>query len=69
MKLRELNVKCYDNSCPIININTKSATYFDIEDVYNCKVSGRIIKETQVTEVPFRCTYVGNNVGMIDPSK
>ena len=33
MKLRELNVKCYDNSCPIININTKSAPYFDIEDV------------------------------------
>jgi hypothetical protein len=46
-----------------------TTNYFDIEDVYNCKVSGRIIKETQVTEVPFRCTYVGHGVGLIDPSK
>lgn len=46
-----------------------TTNYFDIENAYNCKVSGKIIKETQVTEVPFRCTYVGKNVGLIDPSK
>ena len=33
MKIRELNVKCYDNSCPIININTKRVPYFNIDDV------------------------------------
>ena len=33
MKLREINVKCYDNSCPIININTKNLPYFNIDDV------------------------------------
>jgi hypothetical protein len=31
MKLRELNVKCYDNSCPIININTRRVPYFNLE--------------------------------------
>ena len=33
MKLREINVKCYDNSCPIININTRRVPYFNIDDV------------------------------------
>ena len=36
---------------------------------FQCKVAGRIIQSTQITELPLRCTYTGNKVGLIEASR
>ena len=36
---------------------------------FECKVAGRIIQETQITELPLRCTYVGDKVGFVEGSR
>jgi hypothetical protein len=36
---------------------------------FKCKINGQIIKETKVTEVPFICSYSGNDVAIIDQSQ
>jgi hypothetical protein len=45
-----------------------TTNHFEFEG-YECKVAGRIIKQTIITEVPLRCTYVGNNVGLVESSR
>jgi hypothetical protein len=32
---------------------------------FQCRVSGKIVQQSQLTEVPFRCTYTGDEVGLI----
>jgi len=38
-------------------------------DEFRCKVAGRIIQSTQITELPLRCTYIGEKVGLIEASR
>lgn len=45
-----------------------TTNHFEMEG-YECKVAGRIIKQTMITEVPLRCTYVGNQVGLVESSR
>ena len=45
-----------------------STNDFEFEG-FKCKVAGRIIQETQITELPLRCTYVGDKVGLVEGSR
>ncbi|MBL4623692.1 MAG: hypothetical protein JKY42_00880 [Flavobacteriales bacterium] len=36
---------------------------------FECKVAGRIIQGTQITELPLRCIYTGDKVGLIEASR
>lgn len=57
------NVKYADNfNLPV------SANHFEF-DGFQCKVAGRVIQETQLTELPLRCTYVGDDIGLIEGSR
>ena len=45
-----------------------STNNFEFE-AFQCKVAGRIVQNTQITELPLRCTYTGNKVGLIEASR